>query len=114
MFIWGKGHKSIELPQPVSLYCMKCGSTSDHSASVEYDYDYAFWLFKGSKNQRTTTECGNCQHLNTLVGIMEKELFQKLGGNPIPFMDRYGVQVLLLIIIAYGVFALLRIAKMTL
>jgi len=106
MFIWGKGHKTIELPQSVNLYCSECGSSSDHHASVDYDYDHIFWLFKGSKNHRTTTVCKNCQHPKTLVGVMEKELFQKLGGNPIPFMDRYGGHVFLIVIVAYIAFAM--------
>ena len=106
MFIWGKGHKTIDLPSAAQVYCHKCGSTSDHTATVDYDYDHIFWLFKGLKNKVTTTQCGNCQHVESLEGTAQKEFFAKKGGNPIPFMDRYGGHVLLLLILAYVAFAL--------
>lgn len=107
MFIWGSGHKTIGVPTSVKMYCMKCGSTTDHAATIEYDYDHIFWICKGSKNRQATTQCARCQQISSMDADAQKDLFAKIGGNPIPFMDRYGGHVLILIIIVYMGFAFL-------
>ena len=101
MFIWGRGHKTIKIPEPVQCNCMNCGATTRQQVSVEYDYGHIFWLFKGLKNKAVTFFCSSCQRQQSLSPSDQRELLSGVFRNPIPFMDRYGGHILLLIIVAY-------------
>jgi hypothetical protein len=91
-FIWGRGHKTIKIPDPVQCHCRNCGATTRQQVSVEYDYDHIFWLFKGLKNEAVTFFCSSCQRQQSLPPSDLRELFSEMGGNPIPLIDRVRLQ----------------------
>ena len=118
MFVWGGGHKIIQKDVTYSSVCAGCGRANELSVVVDYDYSHIYWIYKSVKNVKTYLFCQECDHAQEVNDQTESNLFAKLGGNPIPFMDRFGGVVFLLIIaggvliIAGGVvFALLSQAS---
>jgi len=108
MFIWGSGHKTIRIPIHNAPPCGTCGGDTLRSISFDYDYSHIFWLFKGIKNKAVSASCETCGTVVRLEAEHEKDIVRTLGKNPIPFMDRYGAVVLLLLVAAWITFALTR------
>lgn len=106
MFIWGSGHKSLHIALENVAACGRCKSTN-RTASIEYDYDHIFWIFKGLKNKVIQLTCATCGQSEFVDKKAEKQLIVCLDRNPIPFMDRHGALVLIAILIAWVSFALL-------
>jgi hypothetical protein len=106
MFIWGSGHKKLQVPFNDSAPCPACKRASTRTAVIEYDYDHIFWLFKGLKNKIASVICGACGTQYGIAKGAQKTLYAKLGRNPIPFMDRFGAVVLIAIIVAWVALAL--------
>ena len=105
MFIWGSGHNTVQKSVTDNCICSGCGGTNNLSVVVDYDYSHIYWIFKSVKNVRTSLVCENCGHAQDADDQKKSDLFEKLGGNPIPFMDRFGGVVLVLIFagaVAYG------------
>ncbi len=90
MLIWGSGHKTIRESVTDNSVCAGCGRANGFSVVVDYDYSHIYWLFKSVKNVQTSLVCENCGHAQGVDSQRKSDLFAKLGGNPIPFMDRFG------------------------
>ena len=111
MLIWGSGHKTVQKSVTDSLVCTGCSRANNFSVVVDYDYSHLYWLFKWVKNIKTSLACENCGNRQDADDQREGDLFEKLGGNPIPFMDRFGGAVLLLIVAGGIAFAFLSQAS---
>lgn len=109
MLIWGSGHKTIERGVEGLFLCARCGHSSIFSVVVDYDYSHLYWIFKFVKNVRTLLVCQNCRQAQEADD--QKAVFEKLGGNPIPITDRFGGVVLVLLVLGFGVFAVLSQAS---
>lgn len=99
MFIWGSGHKRVTRDTSEIGVCSACGRTDNLSVAVDYDYSHIYWIFKSVKNVRARLACRQCGQANE-TGATKDELFSKIGGNPIPFMDRFGGVVLATLVAA--------------
>lgn len=106
MFVWGSGHKQLQVEFNDAMPCPACKRSGARLAVIEYDYNHIFWLFKGLKNQVASVKCTACGGLQVIDKYGQKSLFVKLGRNPIPFMDRFGAGVLLAIVVGWFAFAL--------
>lgn len=105
MLIWGSGHKDVRADITDTSVCPQCRRTNNFSVVVDYDYSHMYWLFKSIKNVSTSLVCKECGHAQALDKQRQGQLYSNLGGNPIPFMDRFGAAVLVLLVaagIAYG------------
>jgi hypothetical protein len=111
MFVWGSGHKTIQKDVNDSSVCTGCSHANEFSVVVDYDYSHIYWIFKSVKNVKTYLVCGNCGHAQDSSNQTESDLFAKLGGNPIPFMDRFGGVVFVLLIVGFGAYAFLSQAS---
>lgn len=111
MFFWGSGHKTIHQSMTGYFVCPGCGSVNSSSVVVDYDYQHIYWLFKSVKNVRASLVCDSCAHTKGPDDQSKKDLFEKLGGNPIPFMHRFGAHVFVLIIAVLVAFAYLSKAR---
>lgn len=104
MFFWGSGHKSVRQKASGLVICTGCGQASDLSVEADYDYSHIYWVFKAVKNVRASVVCGKCGHVQGADGEKPGAFFQRFGVNPIPFMDRRGGVVLLLLILGAGTY----------
>jgi hypothetical protein len=98
VFIWTEGHKTVRVA--TWEVCPACRYAGKRCAVIHYDYSHFFRLFKGLKNKSVQLVCEVCGEREILDELEEKELFGRLGRNPIPLMDRYGAHVLLAIVAA--------------
>jgi hypothetical protein len=57
-------------------------------------------MFGGIKNKVARIVCAACGHTESISGKREKQLYTAMGHNPIPFMDRHGAHILLLVFAA--------------
>lgn len=111
MIFWGSGHKTIRQSVPGYFVCPGCGRENSSSVVVDYDYQHLYWLFKSVKNVQASLVCDNCAHTQGPDNQTQSDLFEKLGGNPIPFMHRFGAHVLVLIIAVLVAFSYLSNAR---
>jgi hypothetical protein len=98
MFVWGKGHKSARKSVIANSSCPGCGRADRMSVVVDYDYSHIYWLFRFVRNRKTSLVCEHCGMAQSADQERERDLYAKLGGNPIPIMDRFGGVALLLIV----------------
>ena len=74
-------------------------------AMVDYDYSHIFWIFGGLKNEVTTLSCKACLAGRVLDSNERRQLFAQDSKDPVPFMDRYGAHVLILLVVAWFAFS---------
>ena len=106
MFIWGKGHNTINVPINIAPPCASCNKVGHLVVRINYDFDHIFWVFKGIKNKVVSVGCERCAADLVVDKTTQAELFAAMPKNPIPFMDRYGSLVLIGIILAWVSFVL--------
>lgn len=107
MFVWGRGQRSRTAKlHDGSTTCLSCGAAYGQDLQVEYEFKHIFWVFRGVKNEQYTTVCGECGGVNAVDRTHGKQLVSKAKRNPIPFMDRYGAYILLLIVAGWVAYAL--------
>jgi len=90
MFIWGKGHKSVQKDVIENKVCEGCGRADQLAIQIDYDYSHIYWLFRSAKNVVAHLVCKNCGAVYAVDKNQHSALFEKLGGNPIPYTDRFG------------------------
>lgn len=105
MFVFGRGHKQITIGDGLSIFCSNCGNTGPHSLVIDYDYAHIFWAFKDFKNKTSKTTCLSCGTESTVSDDTEKTIYERIGGNPMPFTDRFGGVVFVGLIAAWLLFA---------
>jgi hypothetical protein len=111
MIFWGSGHKTIRKSLTGYFVCPGCGRKNCSSVVVDYDYQHIYWLFKSVKNVQASLVCDNCAHAQGPDDQRQSDLFEKLGGNPIPFMHRFGAHVLVLMFVLLVAFSYLSKAR---
>lgn len=111
MIIWGRDRKSVRRNLGNTSTCPQCGHTKTASVVVDYDYNHLYGLFRYVHNVRTSLSCDSCGFTQVVDKREQRALFAELGGNPIPFMDRYGGSVLLLIVAGSVAYAFLSQAS---
>lgn len=111
MFIWGSGHKTIQKSVTDNIICSECAGAIGHSVVVDYDYSHLYWIFRSVKNVQTYLVCENCSHVQGAEAKGESGLFAKVGGNPIPYTDRFGGVVFVLLIVGAVAFFVLSQAS---
>lgn len=111
MLIWGSGNKTVKKHVVDSYICPECGRADNLSVVVNYDYSHLYWIFRSVKNVRTSLVCENCGTESAADKQRQKDLFDKLGGNPISYFDRFGGVFLVMIVAAVVGFAVLSQAS---
>ena len=106
MFIWGTGAKALQLPAAYTGTCSRCGELRLHDVSVLYEYAHIFWVVKGLKHSVVSVRCSTCGTVSPVAEGDRRMLFGAMGGNPIPFFDRYGAHMLAALIVAWVLVAL--------
>jgi hypothetical protein len=105
MFIFGRGHKTLSSPLSSEFACSACGVKGACVAVVDYDYAHIFWKFGNLKNEVVRVCCKACLASQTYDAQAQRELFARHAKSPVPFMDRYGAHVLILVLVAWFAFA---------
>jgi len=105
MFIHGRGHKTLSSPARSEFPCPACSTKGTSVVVVDYDYAHIFWIFGGLKNEVVTMSCKACLAGRQLNANEQSHVFSQDAKNPVPFMDRYGAYVLIVLFVAWFAFA---------
>jgi hypothetical protein len=104
VFVFGSGYNKV-VAHIDGRSCASCGRPDTCDAVIEYDYQHIFRIFRSMKNKVVRVACAACGASHEIGGPQERELLNAIGRNPIPFMDRHGAHVLLLLLVAWGALA---------
>lgn|GEM_PF-2527144 len=90
MLIWGYGPSSIDLGPIGSRYCPTCGQERMFHTQVKYQYNHLYYIFRFVSGKGYIEHCEICGN-GAVVDAAEVET--RLGKNPIPAFDRYGMLI---------------------
>jgi glutaredoxin-related protein len=99
MIFWGSGHKAVQKKMDGAVHCPSCGSTNELAAVVDYDYHHLYGIFRSVKNVKSYIACQKCGNAREVEN--KKDLFEQIGGNPIPKFDRFGGAVLVALVAGF-------------
>lgn len=101
LFVYGSGSNHLVVHLNDQSACAACGRPDTRDAVIDYDYLHIFRVFRNVKSKVVRVVCAACGNAENVESRHEQELYKSLGRNPIPFMDRYGAHVLLLLVVAW-------------
>lgn len=86
MIIWGSGSAGGELAETQTQHCTTCERERPFKLFLEYHYAHIYF-FRWVTDKKYHEACDICRRGWELLA---KEVEGKIGGNPIPFMTRFG------------------------
>ncbi|MBI4751765.1 MAG: zinc-ribbon domain-containing protein [Acidobacteria bacterium] len=92
MIIFGAGKKSIDCNISHTLYCPTCLAFKDFDLLADYEYFHLYFIFRIALTKKYSLVCRRCN--NGWVHDAQS-VESKLGRSPIPFMDQYGLLILI-------------------
>jgi hypothetical protein len=102
--VWGSQSIRQDLGFKEATGCDFCGQEAPFHLILDYSYSHLYWIFGRVTEKKYTLVCQRCHSALPLdAGAVE----QRLGGVPIPFMQRFGCLVLFLVCIAPALIALI-------
>jgi hypothetical protein len=91
MIFFGWGKKNIALGELGMNACQRCGMARPFRAILSYSYFRLYFIFGAVTKKRFVAACNICGH----GALLEQDkIAPLLTGNPIPFMDRWGLGLL--------------------
>jgi hypothetical protein len=105
VFVFGSGYNRVMAHIDDERPCTSCGRMDTRDAVIEYDYQHIFRIFRSMKNKVVRVVCAACGDSHEISEPQQRQLYSSIGRNPIPFMDRHGAHVLLLVLMAWGALA---------
>jgi len=98
MIIWGSRGRTLKLGSAGSESCSTCEQSRNFNLYLDYRYGHLYWIIRVVTQRQYYRMCEICRHGSMLD---RKEVEARLGTDPIPAFDRYGLAV------AGAVFALM-------
>ncbi|EKS70347.1 MULTISPECIES: hypothetical protein [unclassified Caballeronia] len=92
MLIFGSRGKAQGLGQMATQHCQTCERERSFSLGITYRYFHLYFLFGAVTDKRYSIACDVCHRGWELES---KEVESQLKTNPIPFMFRYGIAMLI-------------------
>jgi hypothetical protein len=96
MFTFGDAVNTVQLGHYEDSYCSVCEAERPFSLTLEYKWGYIGRDFGFVQKKAYVLTCDICQ---TWKVLDTKEVEQKLGRVPIPFMHRFGCLILAVVIV---------------
>jgi len=90
MLIWGYRQKFIDLGPAGTRHCAKCGQERTFRTQLSYQYNHLYYAFCFVSGKRYIEHCEICM---TGSAVEAKAVEARLGRNPIPRWDRFGMLV---------------------
>jgi hypothetical protein len=102
MILFGDGERIVSFDVEDRRFCEKCAQERDFFVRLRYRYGHFYHLFGWVIDKQYQLACPTCTHGWILDS---KSAEDSLGGNPIPFRQRSGwlVGVILAHVVALGV-----------
>lgn len=102
MILWGTGGYVLNFDLSEREYCHKCEQDQDFILRLKYEYGHFYHLFGWVMSKQYQLVCPVCTH-GWIVDARTAQTW--IGGNPIPFHQRYGWLVMLVLAAIIGVAA---------
>jgi hypothetical protein len=102
MILWGTSNWVLDFDLSEREYCQQCQQDQDFGLRLKYEYGHFYHLFGWVMSKQYQLVCPVCSHGWVLNSSTAEEL---IGRNPIPFYQRYGWIVLLVLVAIIGVAA---------
>ena len=102
MVLWGSGERLFVFDVEEAQHCEKCGMDRNFQLRLKYRYGHFYHLFGWVIEREYQLACPHCEHgwiLNTRAAE------ERLGGDPVPFHQRHGWIVLIVLTVLIGVAA---------
>ncbi len=96
MIFYGWGRKVLPLAEIGHAPCQKCGETRPFRLLLNYTYMHLYWIFGLVLRRRYLVACSVCSQG---FWIKKEEAKRTAPKDPIPFMQTWGLAILLLGII---------------
>ena len=90
MIFYGWGRKSIPVANVGTTCCSKCGEARPFRLFLSYSYMHLYWIFGLVLRRKYLVACSVCSQGFV---VDKKDAKQAFTGNPIPFMQRWGLAV---------------------
>jgi hypothetical protein len=97
MIFYGWGRKSIPLTDLGMQPCARCGAVRPFQALLSYRYFHLYWIFCTAFERKYLAVCTICRQG---LAVDRSQLPLPPGDDPIPFMQKWGLGVLAVIIAA--------------
>lgn len=108
MIFFGWGRESLFLLQLQMHPCTRCGTARTFGVYLNYTYFHLFWIFGAVLSKKYIATCGAC---GQSILLTKEQLPFSPARNPIPFMRRWGLGILLIAV--FGIpFLTLSIANL--
>lgn len=102
MIIWGSGGDIIHFGPVKTTQCGHCNTERPFNLMLQYRYGHLYYVFGFVTKKEYVLACDTCSR-----GIVldSKETESRLGKSPIPFMRRFGMVILIALIVGLVMFA---------
>lgn len=100
---WGR--KSVRIHNTAPQHCLTCGDVRPFSIRLQYGYFGLLWIFLTSWPKKYIYCCDVCEHGHELPDDLQasvEKAVQELGKSPIPWFSRYGLWILLAVMVIWG------------
>jgi hypothetical protein len=95
MIFYGWGKKSVPLVEAGTICCSKCGEDRPFRLLLRYNYMHLYWIFGLVLRRRYMVACSKCSQGFWIDKEDALQAAAQRRGNPIPFMQRWGLAVFL-------------------
>jgi len=109
MFVWGYIDKEVPIAAEVSDKCPRCQVMTPHHLKCEYQIVHLYVWLRSVKSEKTIATCDRCGLRTELVGEKRGLIDRLPSGDPIPIFDRYGSNLLVLLVLALFIWFMVTI-----
>lgn len=102
MIVWGSGGDNVFVAPLNEQPCDGCGQHQPFSVVLNYQYFGFYWFFNCVTDRTYYALCDVCRRG---MVIDQPEILSKMPAARIPFMRRYGLVVLGIVVAAIGIAA---------
>ena len=97
MIFYGWKTRSLPLAELGTQSCARCGTTRPFRAFLKYSNFHLYWIFGMVTSRKYLAACSVCSQ-GVIVDKSQLQLAPTAIEDPIPFMEKWGLGVFILIV----------------